>query len=992
MYRFLDRTLDVANARLRHGAETVTLRPKTLAVLHHLIRRPQALITKDELLAAVWPDTAVSDWVLTTTMRDLREQIDDDARQPRIIETVHRRGYRFIAPVQLDAAAVAGVSTGEFVGREQDVATLATWWQRAAGGSRQVGFVLGEAGIGKTVLVDAFVARLQSDAASARHTAPMFARGQCIEQHSVREPYAPLLEAIGKLCATATMGSDLVESLHRHAPAWLAQLPGLLAPEESRRLEKRIGDATSRRMLREFAGFLSALPVPLLLVIEDLHWSDPSTLDAIAMMAQGRDPLRLMVLGTYRPVEATIGDHPLRAVHQRLRGRGHCQDLWLAPLSEASVFRYLQARWPGLDAADALARKVYVHTDGHPLYVVHTAEFLEASGTVARAAGGWQVHGEPGDAAFGVPDGLRRLIAAQSAALPADDRGILEAASLAGRSFPASLVAAALDADVVVVESRLEGMAESGRFVGADGAVEWPDGTIAGGYRFNHFLHQSVVRAGVPPARARQWHRRLAERLERAYGGDPADAAGEIARHWEACGAAERAVPHLERCAARAFARGASREAESLVTRALALLEPLPETPERASVIARLRLKLGRALAPRRGFADPAIEREYARALRICEAGGDPRQHLHALCALAVTYLAQGRLPELRRSFEVLRKATALASVRADVFIATLIRGMIAYHCGDLGEARDLLRQAMRGEEFALPIVGTDLRVVADSYLGITAVHLGCPDEGRAHLRAAAARAAASERAIDRGFAAQMDCYVQLLLRDMDALARAGARAASLEDLPAINAVGRFASGRAQVAGGRRAEGIAAMRAAIAAYRETGQRIGLPALMVGLAAALVDVGEPMAAQECLREARECAEASGDLRQLPELYRLMGVHASADRRTAVRHLRHAAVLARRYGARWSELRVTTSQARLALAPGARAATRRRRAAALAAALAPITEGADTADVRDAQRVLASLKNEAGTPSRSGSDGGRARAAHRRRPPPGDATPS
>lgn len=968
MYRFLDRTLDVANARLRHGGATVTLRPKTLAILQHLIDRPQALVAKAELLAAVWPDTAVSDWVLTTAIRDLRAQLGDDARQPRIIETVHRRGYRFIAPVRLEPAAAATITSGDLVGRDRDLATLAEWWQRAAGGARQVGFVLGEAGIGKSVLVDAFVAHLQSEAAGAMHSAPLLARGQCIEQHSVREPYAPLLEALGKLCTTAPNGPDLVDALHRHAPAWLAQLPGLLAPEANRRLEKRIGDATSRRMLREFAGFLSALPAPLLLVIEDLHWSDPSTLDAITMMAQRRDPVRLMVLGTYRPVEAAVGDHPLRAVHQSLRARGHCHDLWLAPLDEESVHRYLHARWPGIDGAEALARQVHAHTDGHPLFLVHTAEFLEADGTVVSDADGWRVHGDPGDAAFGVPDGLRRLIAAQSEALHADDRGILEAASLAGRSFPASLVAAALDAEVVLVEGRLERLAESGRFVGTDGAVEWPDGTLAGGYRFNHFLYQSVVRERVPPARARQWHRRLAERLERAYAGSLADAAGEIASHWEAGGEAERAVPHWERCASRAFARGASREAESFVMRGLALLEPLPETPERASAMARLRLKLGRALAPRRGFADPAIEREYERALRISEAGGDPGQHLHALCALAVTYLAQGRLAELRDSSELLRKASALASARADVFVATLIRGMIAYHSGDLGEARELLQQVVRSEEVALPIIATDLRVVADSYLGITAVHLGFPDQGRAHLRAAVDRAAASERAIDRGFAAQMDCYIQLLLHDMDALAQAGARAASLDELPAISAVGRLACGRALVSGGRGAEGIAAMRAALAAYRETGQRIGLPALMVGLASGLLEAGETTAARECIQEALAYAESIGDLRQLPELYRLVGVHASADRRSAARQLRHAVALARRFGARWSELRATTSQARLALAPGVRAATRRTCAAALAAILSDINEGADTADVCQAREVLASLHRDVRTPAR------------------------
>src|SRR5687768_9858918 len=96
---FLDYALDPADARVSHAGQALPLRPKTFAVLAHLAANPQRLVSKGELLEAVWSDTAVTDWVLTSCIRELRDALGDDARRPRIIETVHRRGYRFIAPI-----------------------------------------------------------------------------------------------------------------------------------------------------------------------------------------------------------------------------------------------------------------------------------------------------------------------------------------------------------------------------------------------------------------------------------------------------------------------------------------------------------------------------------------------------------------------------------------------------------------------------------------------------------------------------------------------------------------------------------------------------------------------------------------------------------------------------------------------------------------------------------------------------------------------------
>ncbi len=168
---FLDFCLDTANAQLRRGAEVIPLRPKTLAVLGYFAAHPGRLITKNELLDALWPDTSVGEWVLTSCVRELRRAVDDDPHEPRVIETAHGHGYRFIAEVRHEGVTVSwdgsfptpspvAANSISLVGRAAELAQLDGWFRRALHGQRQVVFIVGEPGIGKTTLVDEFLGLL----------------------------------------------------------------------------------------------------------------------------------------------------------------------------------------------------------------------------------------------------------------------------------------------------------------------------------------------------------------------------------------------------------------------------------------------------------------------------------------------------------------------------------------------------------------------------------------------------------------------------------------------------------------------------------------------------------------------------------------------------------------------------------------------------------------------------------------------------------------
>src|SRR5262245_23165530 len=239
--------VDAANERLSRDGAALPLRPQSFALLCYLAERPGQLVTKDELLDALWPGTHVTDVVLKVCVNELRQVLGDTAKAPRFIATVHRRGYRFIPepPCARDEETALDSPVAILVGRDDALAHLDRCLGDALRGRRQVVLVSGEAGIGKTTLVDAFLRRSRAGTAAER---PWLSRGQCVAQFGVGEPFGPVLEGLGRLCR-GPEGAPLVARLRELAPEWLLQLPGVLAPAERRDLHRRAPPPAPDRML-----------------------------------------------------------------------------------------------------------------------------------------------------------------------------------------------------------------------------------------------------------------------------------------------------------------------------------------------------------------------------------------------------------------------------------------------------------------------------------------------------------------------------------------------------------------------------------------------------------------------------------------------------------------------------------------------------------------------------------------------------------------------
>jgi DNA-binding winged helix-turn-helix (wHTH) protein/predicted ATPase len=981
-WRFADFRLDPANACLWRGTQPLALTPKAFEVLHYLVSHPDRVVSKDELLDAVWPETAISDAVVRIAIGEVRRTLGDAAQAPCFIATVHRRGYRFLAPVTPagppDAVsspppAVAPGSTlpaqraemaRPLIGREAVLARLHAVWAQARQGQRQGLFLTGEPGIGKTTAVEACAAQARQD------PAVWVATGQCIEHYGPGEPYLPILEALGQLCR-GPAGVRLGPVLRQQAPTWLVQMPWLLTPADREHLQQELHGSTRERMLRECAELVETLTAetPLLLVLEDLHWSDHATLDLLALLARRRAPARFLLLGTFRPVETIVHSHPLRPVVQALQREGHVTVLPLAPLQAEAVTAYLNVRFPAHRLPTSLVPWLLTHTDGNPLFLVTMVAALVERGVLAELAGHWRLQ-RPLDAVeLGVPEGIRFLLEQQIERLPAALQQVLEVASVAGVSLAVAGVAAGLEASLAQMETQCEALARYD-ILQPVGLAHWPDGTVTTHYTFTHALYQQVAYERIGVGRRMQLHHRLGLRLEAAYGPRGREVAAELAAHFGRGQDARQAVHYLHQAAENAAQRYAPHEVTTLLNRALTLLRELPESPERAQQELDIQVTLGPAWMATRGYAAPEVEQTYARARALCQQVGETPQLFPVLRGLCQFYRNNGAFLTARELGEQLvhlaqREASPTLCLEAHEEL-----GATLYHLGEFAAAWIYLEQ---GIALIDPMVQR-AQVLRDDvvpgvrclvYASLTLWCLGYPTQamqrGQEALVLARDLAHLPSLALVQHFVAFLHYY----RRDAPALqaqAEALLALATAQGFPLWAGFGTLWEGWAMAVQGQSEAGLARMHQGVGATLALRQTGSSPARLLLLAEAAAHAGQVDEGLRFLAEALTEFEVVGRGNLLAETYRLQG---ELLLRQSVPHVvqaeacfQQALTIARHQQARSWELRVATSLARLWQQQGQRAAARE--------LLAPIydwfTEGFDTADLRDAQTLLSTLATE------------------------------
>jgi tetratricopeptide (TPR) repeat protein len=870
-----------------------------------------------------------------------------------------RAAYRFDVRLPGGDAQRVGPTVGRVaapaarvVGRAGERAVLRGALERARRGERAVVFVSGPPGIGKTTLVDAFLDEVRAAGDV------LIAQGQAVEHYGAGEPYLPVLDAWSRL------GAGLVDRLRRHAPTWLAHMPGLVDPSEGEVLQRRAVGATRDRMLREMAELLEAVAAerPVVLLLEDLHWSDPSTLELVWYVAQRREPARLLLLATYRPEEVMRGDQRLRAIGQELVARRHAEEIRLGPLAERDVHDYLRGRFGTLDVA--AVRRIYERTEGHPLFLVNVVEFALAQGLLAESGGGWRLGGD----LTTVPDSLRHMIDRQIEALAPEDRAALEAASVAGATFEVAAVAAALETDPGEVDDRFEGLAWRGQFVRATGLAEWPDGTVSGSYRFVHTLYQNVLYERVAEARRVRLHRRIGERKANAYGARAGDVAGELAAHFAAARDARRAIAHHVLAGDAAIQRHADREAAEHFTKGERLLPQVAPGRERTELELSLLVKLATPLMSTSGYAARDVARVFERAHALSRQLGPGPHRFPLLRGLVSFHQVHGDAPRARAVGEELLALCATSDDALARVQAEYGHGVTLYELGELDAAEAHLGRAVALYDPATHARhvgvygGYDPGAACPCWLGWICWLRGEPDRAVRAVDEALALAAELAHPFTTTFVRLAGAIVRLQRGEV------GEATAHLDVADAIAreegfayhvALGAALRGWGLLQQGRPTEALARLAEGLAGHDATGARVGRPGFLGLRGWAKAMLGQPEQGMADVEEGIAEAERThqrlhrGPLQRIRGLLLLAGGDDPERTAEAERCFQRALEAAQAMGARMPALQAATSLAAVWMRQG--------RAEEARALLAPIhaafREGRDLPDLRAAATLLA-----------------------------------
>jgi len=568
MKQFESFALDTSNECLWHEGVQIPLASKPFSVLRYLVENPGRLITHDELLDALWPETYVQPQILRTYVLDLRKILDDDAKQPRFIQTIPKRGYSFVAAVK-DAPSPAVGATHRtpttpdstvLIGRDDEIFRLQTLASQAAAGQRQVVFITGEAGIGKTSLIHAF--RIASQTCMAY--------GHCVEGVSEKEPYYAILEALGH-CITSS-------DQHKEPSIGAARL---------RSFQDRPGE------LCEALEELAAADL-LILVIEDVQWAHQSTLELVSALARRSTPARLLIIATYQPRHHSTKFY-LKSIKQDLLVRHLCTELSLQPLSRQSVGHLLNQRLQPQERPTELDDFIYQRSGGNPLFANAVLDHLIAERSLVRIGEGneakWHQTTSFSNLEITVPHQLARLIELEIDRLSPQEQKLLEAASLMNIAFPVWAVAAALGENSESVEQLCDDLEHRTGLVRRAGHDDLPDGTRSDFYSFAHEFYREILYQRQTTTRRARGHIRIAEKLKTLFAGREAVVTFELAFHFEAAGNWQRTICALRSGALHARERRCYKESTQLLNHALRIAENLGE-PERTATSGELEAEL----------------------------------------------------------------------------------------------------------------------------------------------------------------------------------------------------------------------------------------------------------------------------------------------------------------------------------------------------------------------------------------------------------------
>jgi adenylate cyclase len=857
------------------------------------------------------------------------------------------------------ATATAALVERRTVGREIERERLRQAYNEVGKGHGRVVTVMGEPGIGKTAIVEDFVAEL-----SHLPERPIVIRGRCSERLAGAEAYLPMLEALDNLLHGTTWST--VHSLMKSvAPSWYVQVAHTAASQDSiARVREEAPAMSQERMKRELGALLqeTSRVRPFVVFLDDLHWADVSTIDLLNYLAGRFDQMRVLVLATYRPADMTLAQHPFLAIRDNLRTHGALDEIPLGFLDRRDVQRYLEVTFPQHRFPPSLADLIHTKTDGSPLFMADVVRYLRDSGSLVQKDGAWVLTRSEADAFQELPASIRSMIARKIERLSEADRKLLVAASVQGHQFDSAVLSEALEMDPADVEERLDALEHVYVFVNRVKEHEFPDFTPSLQYQFVHALYQNALYASLQPTRRASLSGKVARSLVAHHRNEHAVLAGRLGALFETARDFGASAQYFLEGARHAVGLFAFREALSLAERGLGVLRGLPEGAPRRQHELGLQMVRGLALRMMKGWASPEIEPVFARARELCHQLDDAPELFPVLWAIALFHGIKGDLRQYRRRADDLMEEAERSKNPVSLIGAHHLLGVCLEFEGNIVESSRVLN---RGRELHDPeqhrsytaIYGLDPGMIARAMSSRPLWILGWPDQAAERARETVELARSQRQPVTLVFALLVKQGIHLVRGEAeDALAMGNEVVALCSEygLPQEREWSRSFQGAALAALGRLDEGVEQLTDSLAVQRAIGAGLVRSAFLGVLADLLRFAGRLDEGRKAVEEGFAYAESAGEGGYLAELHRARAelLRASGEGAAAEASFKAAIEYARRQQARAFELRAATGLAQHLITAG--------RGTEARAVLEPVyewfTEGRLTADLLAARTTL------------------------------------
>jgi DNA-binding SARP family transcriptional activator len=899
-----------------------------------------------------------------------------------------------------------------FVGQEHELAQLNGFLEMTLAGQGRVVFVTGDAGSGKTALVDEFV-RL----AMETHSDLVAVGGSCNAHVGIGDPYLPFREIVqlltGDIEAKRAGGAitrehalrlwamlpDAVQALVDAGPnlidlfvpgAALALRAEAFAPYEAiwrTRLEDLMKRATANPdptglqqvdLFEQVTRVLQSLARrhPLILVLDDLQWADAGSISLLFHLGRRLAGSHILIVGAYRPGEVALGwdgeRHPLEpVVNEFQREFGDIR----VDLAQANGRQFVEAfldNEPNRLSA-AFRETLYLHTGGHPLFTVELLRGLRERGDLVQDKTGWWMEGPTLDWEK-LPARVEAVIAERLSRLPQEWMATLTTASVEGGDFTVEVVARAQNLDEDAITQRLSGaLSRQHRLVVAQ-SLQRLNRRRLSRYRFRHYLFQKYLYNRLDEVERARLHEAVGNALETLYEGNEAQAGVvspavvvHLARHFEAAGMLNKAADYLLRAGKRAVQMSAHQEAIAHYTRGIELLRTQPDSPERARRELALQIALGTPLQALKSYGAPERGRAYARARELSLQIGKASDIFEMLL---LQWSFDMPRAEHRKAFDLAEQVFGLAQQMQDpaqMTVAHATLGISLLYLGEFTRARVHLEHALSGYDpqqhhpLAIPI-GQDLKVTCLAYLSWILWFLGYPDQALQRTSEVITLARELEHPYSLGFALGIaGCVVHLRCGKYDAAMEEAETLLQLweeQGFALYQAWGMCVKGRVLTEQGQIKEGIATLREGVAACKSVGIIASHTQQLANFAEACRNAGQAEEGLDVVAEALALVEETGERHFEADLYlrkgELLLMLGDDDQITAEANdcLRQAVEIARRQKAKSWELRAVMILCRLWQRQGKREEARQ----LLAEMYSWFTEGFETLDLQKARSLL------------------------------------